>query len=111
MTFSHKLYDATNGRFQLSTDGYGPYRTAIPSVFGQRLDFAQLVKVYGLSEEPNRRYSPPHVIAIHATPCTGTPDMDRVCTSHVERSNLSNGHDDASPDQIDECFQQEMGKS
>ena len=44
--FAVKLAEATNSRFQLSTDGFTPYRTAIPLVFGQNLDFAQLVKVY-----------------------------------------------------------------
>ena len=56
---------------------------------GFRADFARLVKVYGLPDGEERRYSPPEVIGAVATPSHGNPDMDRVCTSHVERSNLT----------------------
>jgi IS1 family transposase len=88
-TFSRKLFGATSGRFQLSTDGYLPYRTAIPSTFGPQIDFAQIVKVYGLDPESDRRYSPPAVVGVTLVPCVGDPDMDAVCTSHVERNNLN----------------------
>jgi transposase-like protein/IS1 family transposase len=86
--FALKLHRATSGRFQLTTDGYRPYLTAIPNEFGHELDYATLVKVYGESPD-ERRYSPPHVVAIVATPKIGTPDPDRICTSHIERSNLT----------------------
>lgn len=36
--FALKLRQATNGRFQLSTDGFRPYRTAIPLVLDDRAD-------------------------------------------------------------------------
>ncbi|MEO2088516.1 MAG: IS1 family transposase [Gemmataceae bacterium] len=89
--FSVRLREATSGRFQLSTDGFRPYRTAVPSVFGHAIDFAQLVKTYGTSNEdgPAARYSPGEVVSTHTVLLTGTPDNDRVCTSHAERSNLS----------------------
>jgi transposase-like protein/IS1 family transposase len=87
--FAEKLARATSGRFQLSTDGFTPYRTAIPAALGARVDFARLVKVYGFPEGEDRRYSPPEVIAAVATPSHGNPDMSRVCTSHVERHNLT----------------------
>jgi IS1 family transposase len=35
--FAEKLWHATNGRFQLTTDGYTPYLTAIPEIFGRQL--------------------------------------------------------------------------
>ena len=38
--FAEKLSRATNGRFQLTTDGFTPYRTAIPNTLGSRVDFA-----------------------------------------------------------------------
>jgi transposase-like protein/IS1 family transposase len=87
--FAEKLSRATNGRFQLTTDGFTPYLTAIPSALGTRVDFAQLVKVYGYPDGDDRRYSPPQVISIVALPRMGNPDNSRICTSHVERSNLS----------------------
>jgi IS1 family transposase len=89
LEFTEKLRRATTGRFQLTTDGYGPYRTEVPFVFGPRIDYAMLVKSYGESEEGSRRYSPPRITGIDITPITGNPDLDRACTSHVERHNLS----------------------
>jgi transposase-like protein/IS1 family transposase len=87
--FAEKLARAMAGRFQLSTDGFTPYLTAVPNALGWRVDFARLVKVYGFPEGEERRYSPPQVIAAVATPAFGNPDMNKVCTSHVERHNLT----------------------
>jgi transposase-like protein/IS1 family transposase len=84
--FADNLYFATQGRFQLTTDGFTPYRTAIPAILGNRVDFATLVKVYGESED-DRRYSPATVIDVIATPRLGNPEESRICTSHVERAN------------------------
>jgi transposase-like protein/IS1 family transposase len=84
--FAGNLYRATQGRFQLTTDGFTPYRVAIPAILGGRVDFATLVKVYGESED-DRRYSPATVIDVVATARLGDPDEDRICTSHVERAN------------------------
>src|SRR5262249_28418653 len=63
--------------------------TAIPNQFGASIDYATLVKVYGETEEGQRRYSPPQVTGVIATNRIGTPDPDQICTSHVERSNLT----------------------
>ena len=89
--FAAKLNDATSGRFQLSTDGFRPYRTAIPLVFGNNIDFAQIVKTYGNTPEVGTaaRYSPGDVTSTSTVEISGTPDSNRVCTSHVERQNLS----------------------
>src|SRR5439155_12637337 len=89
--FAGKLRTATAGWFQLSTDGYIPYRNAVRQTFGNLLDFAQLVKVYGRAPEEGSaaRYSPPEVVSVYSLVFTGQPDPDRVCTSHAERQNLS----------------------
>ncbi len=84
--FATNLYRATSGRFQLTTDGYTPYRTTIPAVLGGRVDFATLVKVYGDSPDAGR-YSPGVVTEVISTARLGNPDENRVCTSHVERHN------------------------
>ncbi len=90
ITFSEKLKMATSGRFQLSTDGYGPYRTAIPDTFGDQLDFAQIVKSYSNpSEKERRRYSPPSIIKTEKKHVCWNPNTSRICTSIVERHNLS----------------------
>lgn len=87
--FSEKLSRATSGRFQVTTDGFKPYRTAIPRAFGNRVDFAQLIKEYGIPDGEERRYSPPEVIGTSTVVCCGQPDPERICTSYVERQNLS----------------------
>lgn len=89
LAFSEKLRRATAGRFQVTTDGFTPYRTAIPQAFGWTLPFAQLIKQYRTAEEADRRYTPPRVAGIDKIVGCGDPDMDRACTSHVERGNLT----------------------
>ncbi len=86
-----KLRAATNGRFQLTTDGFQPYARVVPEAFGGNIDFAQLIKQYGTIKErkAEARYSPAAIIGIRKTAVWGQPNMDAVCTSHIERSNLS----------------------
>lgn len=85
--FAQKLADATSGHFQLTTDGFRPYQAAIPDTF-RGIDFATLVKTYATKADEGR-YSPGEVTGTHKTQCCGNPDADRVCTSHVERGNLT----------------------
>jgi hypothetical protein len=54
-----------------------------------RVHFAQLVKIYGASREGEQRYSPAEVVDAVPYLVSGNPDRDRICTSHVERQNLS----------------------
>ncbi len=84
--FAEKLALATSGKFQVTTDGYKPYRTAIPANLPD-VDFAQLVKQYATKDD--HRYSPGEVIGTEKTPCCGNPDLDKICTSHIERQNLT----------------------
>jgi transposase-like protein/IS1 family transposase len=86
--FINKLDHAAQGHFQVTTDGFSAYRDAIGFTLGGRTDFAQLVKVYGeLADE--HRYSPAEVLGAKIERQHGRPDLDRVCTSHVERQNLT----------------------
>lgn len=89
--FIHKLRAAVGpGRFQISTDGYGPYLVAIPWIFGGRIDFGQVLKNYATPEvKDQRRYSPATVSSCERNPILGDPDPDNISTSHVERCNLS----------------------
>jgi transposase-like protein/IS1 family transposase len=89
--FAAQLRRATEGRFQLSTDGWKAYRASMPTELGHRIDFAQIVKVF---ETPGRhlwtgKYSPAEIVRIDKQFIMGNPDPRRVSTSHVERSNLS----------------------
>lgn len=89
--FADKLGRATTGRFQLTTDGYHPYREAMLFALAGRLDFAQLKKVYA-SVSGNAaavRYSPGDIVDIDVHVVCGHPEDDRICTSHAERMNLS----------------------
>ena len=45
--FTEKLTKLRNGHFQLTTDGLRPYENAISYSLGTRVDYAQLIKVYG----------------------------------------------------------------
>lgn len=76
-------------RFQITTDGFAPYRNAIPDTLGDRCDFAMLIKVYRAASEGEGRYSPAEVSSVEVVPVMGQPDPDRICTSIIERSNLS----------------------
>ena len=44
--------------FQITTDGFAPYVSAIDTTLSDRVDFAQLIEVYRASPEGERRYSP-----------------------------------------------------
>jgi len=44
--------------FQITTDGFAPYKTAIPDTLGDRCDYAMLIKVYRATPEGERKYSP-----------------------------------------------------
>lgn len=86
VAFLRKLDRATAGRFQLSTDGLNTYTNNVPFTFGERVDFAQLVKNYA-SSQSETRYSPATIISAEKKAVFGDPDWDKVCTSHIESFN------------------------
>jgi len=77
------------GRPQITTDAHKPYMAAIEIAFGDNVDYAQLHKIYGASNEPETRYSPATCIGSDMKTVTGEPDPQHVSTSYVERQNLS----------------------
>ncbi len=88
--FIEGLRQATaNSQFQLTSDGFAPYRSAVTTTLSDRVDFAQLIKVYRAPQEGEARYSPAEVASVEEVPVMGRPDPARICTSIVERSNLS----------------------
>jgi transposase-like protein/IS1 family transposase len=93
-TFIEKLSRATDGEFQLTTDGWPSYPDAVSLSLGVRVSYAQLIKEYTAahpqqSPEGERRYSPSTVLEIFKVPRIGDPDPALICTSHIERQNLT----------------------
>jgi len=77
-------------RFQLTTDGFHFYERAIEDVFGGTVDFAQLIKLYGdYGQHGTERYSPSPIVEVISKIRDGRPDLLHICTSHVERQNLT----------------------
>lgn len=73
---------------QLSTDGWGAYPAAIRGNFGSRVQYGQVLKHFGDAEQPGR-YAPPEVVSTERRRFQGIRDLLSICTSHVERNNLT----------------------
>lgn len=68
----------------------GDYRIIAVKLYLKGIvDFAQLIKVYGVNRDGEQRYSPAEVVDSVPVKIMGRPDSDRICTSHIERHNLS----------------------
>lgn len=78
-------------RMQLTSDGYSAYIPFVDAVFGQCIDFAQLIKIYGapVGSGNERRYSPAECTGTKTHTVTGRPYHEHVSTIHVERQNLT----------------------
>jgi IS1 family transposase len=75
-------------RVQLTTDGHRAYLLAVDTAWAwSDVDYAQLVKVYGNGGEG--RYSPGDFCGTETIVIRGTPNPADICTSHVERQNLT----------------------
>jgi IS1 family transposase len=87
--FMRDLAGRLKNRVQLTTDGHKMYLEAVEEAFGSEIDFSQLVKIYGKSEESQTRYSPAKCIGVEKNKINGTPNNEDVSTSYVERQNLT----------------------
>lgn len=76
-------------RVQISTDGFPAYIAAIEQSFGQNVDYGAIVKVYGTMEFGERRYSTEGVLSSEKFIRTGSPNLDLISTSYVERLNAT----------------------
>ena len=76
-------------RFQLTTDGLQSYIAAVDEMLLDRCDYAQLVKAYAEPQGDERRYSPAECTGAVKVVISGNPDEAKICTSHVERQNLT----------------------
>lgn len=73
-------------RIQLSSDGLNAYPAAVEAAFGGEVDFGTIVKTFR-SADAEGRYSPGQMEKAVRTSISGTEF--RVCTSYVERQNLT----------------------
>jgi IS1 family transposase len=87
--FMDDIASRVRGRLQLSTDGHKPYLEAVEGAFGMDVDYATLQKIYGASEETEKRYSPAKCIGCESKVVMGNPDPKHISTSYVERQNLT----------------------
>jgi len=88
--FIHDLKGRLANRVQLTTDGHKAYLDAVESAFGDDVDFAQLVKIYGATKkEGETRYSPAQCMGARKAVITGNPAHEHTSTSYIERSNLT----------------------
>ena len=93
LDFMHDLRSRLRNRVQLTSDGLVNYLVAVEDAFGDDVDYAQLVKIYGEARfkgsGPERRYSPGECCGIKKRTVTGSPQPSHVSTSFVERQNLT----------------------
>ena len=86
--FVDDLKSRLTSRVQLTTDGLKVYLDAVEGAFGADIDYAQLIKIYGASQE-EVRYSPAECIGCERKRVQGNPDPKHISTSYVERQNLT----------------------
>lgn len=90
--FMLNLSRRIDGRIQLTTDGHRAYLEAVDRVFGDEIDYAQLIKQYGEprgTAKHERKYSPAECTGTKKHTVIGSPVEELVSTSYVERQNLS----------------------
>lgn len=89
-TFCAKLRNATAGKFNLSSDGFEPYRSAVVRHLGDRVQYGMLIKIFGTaSQDEQRQYSPAKIKATRKEQVWNLLDEKKICTSHCERQNLN----------------------
>jgi IS1 family transposase len=78
-------------RIQLTSDGHKSYIKAVEAAFGNDIDYAMLVKLYGgpQGNQAERKYSAGECCGIIKGAVCGNPEDKHVSTSFVERQNLT----------------------
>ncbi len=77
-------------RVTISADGFPLYVEAIHTYFGGRCDFGQIVKSFEAEQIGPGRYSPPRVTSVERKAVIGSPNVDAISTSYIERLHLLN---------------------
>jgi hypothetical protein len=84
-----KLSRRIKGEFQLTTDQFQAYKEAVVSAFGNRVHYAMLRKMYHGDGSGREGYSPAALKGVRTKSIIGNPDRKKICTSYVERQNLT----------------------
>jgi IS1 family transposase len=88
--FMEDLAARLANRVQLTSDGHKPYLRAVDAAFGEDIDYAMLIKIYGeIDTQGQRRYSPAQCIGTERKTIKGNPDPKEISTSYIERQNLT----------------------
>ncbi|MCJ7790919.1 MAG: IS1 family transposase [Dehalococcoidia bacterium] len=87
--FMHDLRRRLTNRVQLTTDGHRKYLDAVDDAFGDNIDYAMLIKLYGSDPEGDKRYSPSECLGTETHVIKGNPEPKQISTSFVERQNLT----------------------
>jgi len=93
--FVADLAERVDGVVQITCDGWSAYVPTLRNHLLGRLNLAVMQKIYGKPDnkfdwdDTIRRYSPPKCTGIKLKTVAGAPDVDKICTSHIERLNLS----------------------
>lgn len=90
--FMNDVADRVSNYVQLTSDGHHAYLDAVGEAFGDNIDFAQLIKLYGSEKEATgteKKYSPSKFRGSKKTIISGNPDEEHISTSYVERQNLT----------------------
>jgi IS1 family transposase len=87
--FIEDLAARLSNRIQLTSDGLKMYIKAVDKAFAGDVDYAMLVKIDGIAEGAEKRYSPAVCLGCESHTVTGFPDLKHINTSYIERHNLS----------------------
>jgi IS1 family transposase len=87
--FMQRLKKAATTIGQISTDGWGSYPGLIDLLWGDHINYGQIVKIIGSAPVAVTRYSPGAIKEVRRKRVIGNPKIDRISTSIAERMNLS----------------------
>jgi len=89
--FMQRLKQAATEIGQLSTDGWASFPGIVSLLWGDDLNYGQVVKIIAGKPAVNAatRYSPGQIREIRRKVISGDPEIERISTSFSERFNLS----------------------
>jgi IS1 family transposase len=87
--FMDDLTSRLANRVRLTTDGHRVYLQAVEDAFGNDIDHAMLVNLYGNDGQAEPRYSLAECMGCREMGITGRSDPKHISTSYVERQNLT----------------------